>query len=101
MSETQNNKESSEEKGKNRSENRSHSNKRQGRKRYRRRNDFFKENPNVKINYKDLKVLVRFVTPKGKILPRRLTGLSATHQRKIAKAIKKARHAGLLPYSVR
>ncbi len=99
MNQTQT-KETTDQGNKPRSENRPRYNKKQGGRRYRRRTDFFKENPDVVINYKDVKVLVRFVTPKGKILPRRLTGLSAANQRKVAKAIKQARHAGLLPYNV-
>lgn len=50
------------------------------------------------IDYKDIATLKRFVTDRGKILPRRITGVSATHQRLLADAIKRARHMALLPF---
>ncbi len=50
------------------------------------------------VNYKDEHVLSRFVTDRGKILPRRATGSCARHQRQIATAIKRARYLALLPY---
>ena len=50
------------------------------------------------IDYKDVAKLRRFITEKGKILPRRLTGTSAKHQRTLAVAIKRARVMALLPY---
>lgn len=50
------------------------------------------------IDYKDVNRLRRFITEKGKILPRRQTGVCAKHQRALAQAIKKARHMALLPY---
>ncbi|MFZ5478476.1 MAG: 30S ribosomal protein S18 [Myxococcota bacterium] len=49
-------------------------------------------------DYKDPARLKRFLTERGKILPRRITGLSAKQQRMIALAIKRARHLALLPY---
>jgi small subunit ribosomal protein S18 len=49
-------------------------------------------------DYKDPSRLKRFLTERGKILPRRITGLSAKQQRDIALAIKRARHLALLPY---
>jgi small subunit ribosomal protein S18 len=52
----------------------------------------------IKIDYKDMKLLVSFISEHGKILPRRMTGNCATHQRKLAKAIKLARIMALLPY---
>ena len=51
------------------------------------------------IDYKDERFLSRFVTDMGKILPSRLSGVDARHQRQLAKAIKKARYLALLPYS--
>lgn len=51
------------------------------------------------INYKDVKLLKGFVTERGKIIPRRILGTCATHQRQLCDAIKKARHIALLPYS--
>ncbi|SHN30391.1 small subunit ribosomal protein S18 [Cyclobacterium lianum] len=50
------------------------------------------------IDYKDPNFLLKFVNEQGKILPRRLTGNSAKFQRRVAQAIKKARHLALLPY---
>ena len=50
------------------------------------------------IDYKDETFLLRFINEQGKILPRRLTGTSLKYQRKLAKAIKRARHIALLPY---
>lgn len=50
------------------------------------------------IDYKDDKLLARFLTERGKILPRRLSGVSARHQRQLAVAIKRARYLALLPY---
>ncbi|AWN21906.1 30S ribosomal protein S18 [Deinococcus irradiatisoli] len=50
-------------------------------------------------DYKDVKMLRRFVSDTGKILPRRRTGLSAKHQRRIAQTIKLARQMALLPYT--
>ena len=68
---------------------------------YTRRISYFVRNPDAVIDYKRVDILVKFISDKGKITPKRFTGLSASHQRKIAKAIKRARHAGLLPYSVK
>jgi small subunit ribosomal protein S18 len=50
------------------------------------------------VDYKDDKLLSRFLTDRGKILPRRLSGVTARHQRQIAVAIKRARYLALLPY---
>lgn len=50
------------------------------------------------IDYKDIDTLSRFVTERGKILPRRITGVSAFHQRLLSNAIKRARHMALLPF---
>ena len=50
------------------------------------------------IDYKDVTTLKRFVTEKGKIVPRRQTGTCAMHQREVTTAIKRARNAALLPY---
>lgn len=51
------------------------------------------------VDYKDANLLRTFLTPEGKILPRRITGNTAKQQRKLARAIKRARHLALLPYS--
>ncbi len=50
------------------------------------------------IDYKDANFLLKFVNEQGKILPRRITGTSIKYQRKVAKAIKRARHLALMPY---
>lgn len=51
------------------------------------------------IDYKDAEKLKRFVSEKGKILPRRVTGTCALHQRKVTEAIKRARTIAILPYT--
>jgi small subunit ribosomal protein S18 len=51
------------------------------------------------IDYKDAKVLRNFVTERGKIIPRRIFGTCASHQRQVCEAIKRARQIALLPYS--
>jgi len=53
---------------------------------------------NQKIDYKDIELLRRFVTDQGKILPRRATGVTLQQQRKLAKAIKRARILSLFPF---
>ena len=51
------------------------------------------------IDYKDLKLLKEYITENGKIMPARLTGTSAKYQRQLTKAVKRARHLALLPYT--
>ena len=58
----------------------------------------FKKNGIKYIDYKDANFLMKFVNEQGKILPRRITGTSWKYQRKIALAVKKARHLAVLPY---
>jgi small subunit ribosomal protein S18 len=58
----------------------------------------FKKNQIRYIDYKDPEFLKKFVNEQGKILPRRLTGTSLKYQRKVAKAVKRARHLAFLPY---
>ena len=58
----------------------------------------FKKNGIKYIDYKDANFLMKFVNEQGKILPRRITGTSLKYQRKIALAVKKARHLAVLPY---
>lgn len=53
---------------------------------------------NNNIDYKDVATLRRFVSERGKILPRRITGNCAKHQRAVTAAIKRARHLALMPY---
>ncbi|MBI4544256.1 MAG: 30S ribosomal protein S18 [Gemmatimonadetes bacterium] len=50
------------------------------------------------LNYKDEKTLSRFITDQGKILPRRMTGMCARHQRQVGTGIKRARYLALLPF---
>ncbi|HHX68996.1 MAG: 30S ribosomal protein S18 [Miniphocaeibacter sp.] len=54
---------------------------------------------NKTIDYKDVNNLKKFVSERGKILPRRVTGCCAKHQRAVTEEIKKARQVALLPYS--
>ncbi len=58
----------------------------------------FTENKVKYIDYKDVKLLQRYVTEQGKIIPKRITGTSSKYQRQLAIAIKRARHMALLPY---
>jgi small subunit ribosomal protein S18 len=51
-----------------------------------------------KIDYKDVKLLQRFISERGKIVPSRITAVSAKKQRELSQAIKRARFLGLLPY---
>ena len=52
------------------------------------------------IDYKDVATLRKYISERGKILPRRITGTCAKHQRAITLAVKRARHVALLPYQV-
>ena len=52
------------------------------------------------IDYKDVNKLKRYVSERGKILPRRITGTCAKHQRALTVAIKRARHIAIMPYTV-
>jgi len=54
-----------------------------------------------KIDYKDVKLLQRYVSERGKIVPSRITAVSAKKQRELARAIKRARFLALLPYVVK
>ncbi len=54
--------------------------------------------PKQPIDYKDVELLRRFVTERGKILPRRITGLTAQQQRDLTRSIKRARLIALLPF---
>ena len=58
----------------------------------------FKKSRIKYIDYKDPEFLIKFLNEQGKILPRRITGTSLKYQRKVSKAIKRARHLSLLPY---
>tara|TARA_Y100001934_G_C11826241_1_gene528454 strand:- start:290 stop:517 length:228 start_codon:yes stop_codon:yes gene_type:complete len=59
---------------------------------------YFKENGIRDVNYKDVKLLRRFVNDQGKIMPRRVTGTSSKMHRKLVRAIKRARSIALMPY---
>ena len=54
-----------------------------------------------KIDYKDVKTLSKFVSERGKIIPSRISAVSAKKQRELSKAIKRARYIGLMPYVVK
>lgn len=60
--------------------------------------DPFVEDTSLVIDYKDPKLLSRFVSERGRVLPRRMTGLTAHNQRMITRAIKRAQYLALLPY---
>ncbi len=64
----------------------------------RRKECYFTKNKYTHIDFKDVEVLKRFISDRGKILPRRITGTSAKWQRELAVAIKRARHMALLPF---
>ena len=73
-----------------------------GRPFYRRRNSCpFSAKDAPVIDYKDVRLLQGFMSERGKIVPSRITAVSAKKQRELAKAIKRARHLGLLPYIVK
>ena len=71
---------------------------RKGGRNRRRKVCFFTANGITHIDYKDVDMLRKFVSERGKILPRRVTGTSAKYQRKFTIAIKRARQMALLPY---
>lgn len=60
--------------------------------------DPFIEDKSLAIDYKNQKLLTRFISERGRILPRRMTGLNAANQRHVARAIKRAQHLAILPY---
>ena len=55
-------------------------------------------NPEMNINYKDAKTLSYFISDKGKIVSRRISGICSKHQRELGRAIKRARNIALVPY---
>lgn len=59
----------------------------------------FCENKDFDFNYKNEKKLRNYITERGKILPRRMSGTCAKHQRKLTTAIKRARYMGILPFT--
>jgi small subunit ribosomal protein S18 len=60
---------------------------------------YFLVNKITVVDYKDANLLKRFLTDRGKILPRRITGISSYYQRALTKAVKRARAAGVLAYT--
>ena len=69
---------------------------------YRRRKSCPFSGPNApKIDYKDVRLLQGFMSERGKIVPSRITAVSAKKQRELGQAIKRARHIGLLPFIVK
>ncbi|MEM8754069.1 MAG: 30S ribosomal protein S18 [Pseudomonadota bacterium] len=54
-----------------------------------------------KIDYKDVKLLQRYISERGKIVPSRITAVSSKRQRELARAIKRARFLALLPYAIK
>jgi small subunit ribosomal protein S18 len=65
----------------------------------RRKLDPFTEDPTKSIDYRDAAMLSKFVSERGRILSRRLTGLTSYNQRKMSKAIKRAQSLGLMPFT--
>ena len=59
----------------------------------------FCEDKALEIGYKDVRLLQRFVTERGKIIPRRMSGTCARHQRQLTKTLKRARQIALLPFA--
>ena len=67
----------------------------------RRKSDPFQGKDAPKIDYKDTRLLQRYISERGKIVPSRITAVSAKNQRKLSQAIKRARFLALLPYAVK
>ncbi len=67
----------------------------------RRKTDPFDGKNAPQIDYKDIRLLQRYVSERGKIVPSRITAVGAKNQRKLAQAIKRARFLALLPYAVK
>ena len=61
----------------------------------------FSSDSSPKIDYKDVRLLQRYISERGKIVPSRITAVSSKRQRELSKAIKRARYLGLLPYLLR
>ena len=58
----------------------------------------FCDSKEIYIDYKDEKKLSRFISEQGKIIPKRIIGICAKHQRQLVQAVKRARHLALIPY---
>ena len=74
-------------------------NKRRGKKKKKKKVCQFCADKSETIDYKDVDKLKKYVTERGKILPKRITGTCAMHQREVTRAIKRARIVALLPYT--
>ena len=74
--------------------------KRRGFKPRRRKVCYFCTNLNVAIDFKDVDLMRKFMSDRGKIMPRRRTGTCPKHQREVARQIKKAREIALVPYFI-
>lgn len=61
----------------------------------------FSDKNSPKIDYKDVRMLERYLTERGRIIPSRISFVSSSKQRELANAIKRARHLALLPYEVK
>jgi len=66
----------------------------------RRKVDRFLVDPSLSIDYKDPQLLRNFITERGKIIPRRISGNNAKHQRQVSRAIKRSRILALMPFTV-
>lgn len=66
---------------------------------YQRKPSYLDEHNIDYVDYKDVKLLQRFISPQGKILPKRITRLTNAQQRQVTQAIKRARHLALLPFT--
>ena len=62
---------------------------------------YFEKNNIKQIDYKDVETLRKFINPHGRMIARKRTGVCAKHQRQLAKATKRARFMGLMPYIIR
>ncbi len=62
---------------------------------------YFSQNNIKYIDYKDIELLKKFLSPHGKIMAKKRTGVSSKYQRQLALAVKRARYMGLLPYVAR
>lgn len=71
---------------------------RKGNRPRRKKSCWFTENKFEYIDYKDKATLSRFISERGKIIPRRISGTSSKYQRMLALAIKRARHMAILPF---
>ncbi len=65
------------------------------------KHDYFSANNIKHVDYKDTDILKKFLSPSGKITPRKRSGLSSKNQRKLALAVKRSRFMGLIPFIVR